>query len=72
MSDLNEAIETGKRHYVTIRNRQGKQLIKLSVLWTLLIVIAAPQLLLVVLFAVLLDLITVEYNGRPIDLEGSG
>lgn len=72
MSNVNEAIETGQRHYVTIRNRQGKQLIKLSLLWTLLIVIAAPQLLLVVLFAVLLDLITVEYDGRRIDLEGSG
>ena len=72
MSNLSELIEEGKRHRVSLKNQKGKTLIDISLLLALILVIAAPQLLLVVLIGVALEVIEVEYDGRQLDLDGSG
>lgn len=69
MSEVSDLIDAGKRHYVTIKNKDGKILLKLSLLWTVLIIIAAPQLLLVTLIALALDLIAVEYDGQELQTD---
>jgi hypothetical protein len=72
MSNLSALIEEGKRHRVSLKNQKGKTLIDISLLLALILVIAAPQLLLVVLIGVALEVIEVEYDGRQLDLDGSG
>lgn len=62
MTGLSEWLTYGKQHHVAVSNRQGKVLIRLSLLVTVILIIAAPQLLVVVL----LDLIDVAYDGRSL------
>ncbi len=70
MSTLNETIVAGKNHHVSIKNNKGKNLFKISLLLAVILIIAAPQLLFVVLVAMLLEIIEVEYDGRPIGFDG--
>lgn len=66
MTTLSELIDQGKRHHITLKNKAGKQLLKLALLWTVVIVVAAPQAGVLVLVLALLDVIVVEYDGRRI------
>jgi len=70
MSTLSELFETGKRHHVSLKNKKGKTLFEISLLLAVILTIAAPQLLLVVLVALLLEIIEVEYDGQPIGFDG--
>ena len=70
MSELSELIEEGKRHRVSLKNQKGKTLINISLLLALILVIAAPQLLLVVLIGVVLEIIDVEYDGQELGWGG--
>lgn len=70
MSKLSELIVEGKRHRVSLKNQKGKTLINISLLLTLILVIAAPQLLLAVLIGVALEIIDVEYDGRELGWDG--
>ena len=70
MSNLSDLIEVGKRHRVSLKNQKGKPLIDISLLLALILIIAAPQLLLAVLIGVALELIDVEYDGRELDWTG--
>ncbi len=70
MSKLSELIEEGKRHRVSLKNQKGKTLIDISLLLTLILIVAAPQLLLAVLIGVMLEIIDVEYDGQEISLDG--
>lgn len=72
MSNLSELIEEGKRHRVSLKNKKGKPLIDISLLLAMILIIAAPQLLLVVLICVALELIDIEFDGRELDWDGSG
>ena len=70
MSILRELIKEGKRHRVSIKNKKGKPLINISLLLAVILVIAAPPLLLAVLVGVALEIIDVEYDGKEIGLDG--
>jgi hypothetical protein len=70
MSMLRELIEEGKRHRVCIKNQKGKPLISISLLLALILVIAAPQLLLAVLIGVVFEIIDVEYDGQELSWGG--
>ena len=72
MSKLSELIEDGKRHRVSLKNQKGKTLINISLLLALILVIAAPQLLLVVLIGVVSEIIDVEYDGQELGWGGLG
>ena len=72
MSTLSELIEEGKRHRVSLKNQKGKPLINISLLLAVILVIAAPQLLLAVLIGVMLEIIDVEYDGQALDWNGLG
>jgi len=63
MSELSELIEEGKRHRVSLKNQKGENLINISLLLAVILVIAAPPLLLAVLIGVALEIIDVEYDG---------
>ena len=66
MSTLSELIEVGKAHRVSLKNKKGKTLIDISLLLALILVIAAPQLLLAVLIGVAFEVIDVEYDGQAL------
>lgn len=66
MAKLSELIEESKRHRVTIRGSNGKSWLELPLFWAALISIGAPQALLLVALLYLLDVIEVEYDGRPL------
>lgn len=68
MSRTDEVFEAGKRHHITIKNQKGKPLIKLPLLLAVIILIGAPQLLLIVLVGMVLEMIYVEYDGEPVRL----
>ena len=70
MTTLSELIREGKQHSVALTNRKGETLIELSLLWAVIVTLAAPQLLLVVLIGGLLELIDVEYDGKALKLDG--
>jgi len=70
MSNLSKLIEEGKRHRVSLKNQKGRPLINISLLLALILIIAAPQLLLAVLIGVLLEIIDVEYDGKEIGWDG--
>ena len=72
MSNLGEIIEEGKRHRVTLKNQKGKPLIDISLVLALILIIAAPQLLLVVLIGAALEIIDVEYDGRALNWDDLG
>ena len=69
MSRLSELIEEGKRHRLTLKNRKGKTLINISLLLAVILVIAAPQLMLAVLIGVVLEMFDVEYDGQALGRE---
>ena len=69
MSKLSELIEEGKRHRVSLKNQKGKTLIDISLLLALILVVAAPQLLLAVMIGVALEIVDVEYDGQELDLD---
>ena len=68
MPKLSELVEEGKRHRVSLKNQKGKTLIDISLLLTLILIVAAPQLLLVALVGVMLEIINVDYDGKEISL----
>lgn len=68
MSRTDEVIEAGKRHHITIKNQRGKPLIKMPLFLAVIIFIGAPQLLLVMLIGMVLEMIFVEYDGEPVRL----
>ena len=70
MSTLSELIEEGTRHRVSFKNQKGKPLIDISLLLALILIIAAPQLLLVVLIGEMLEIIDVEYDGQELRWDG--
>jgi len=72
MSTLGELIKEGKRHRVSIKNQKGKPLINISLLLAVILVIAAPPLLLAVLIGVVLEIIDVEYDGQELGWDGLG
>jgi len=72
MSELSKLIEAGKRHRVSLKNRKGETLINISLLLAVILVIAAPPLLLAVLIGVVLEIIAVEYDGQELDWGGLG
>jgi type III secretory pathway component EscS len=57
---------------VSIKNQKGKPLINISLLLALILVIAAPQILLAVLIGVALEIIDVEYDGQELGWDGLG
>jgi len=69
MSTLSELIDEGRRRQVKVTNRAGKTLFTIPLLWAVVVAIAAPQLLLVTLFAVLLEMIDVEVDDRSLGLK---
>ena len=72
MSKLSELIEEGKRHRVSLKNQKGKTLINISLLLALILVIAAPQLLLAVLIGAVVEIVDVEYDGHELGWDGLG
>jgi len=72
MSKLSELIEEGKRHRMSLKNQKGETLINISLLLALILVIAAPQLLLAVLVGVALEIIDVEYDGQELGWDRLG
>ena len=66
MSTFSELIEEGRAHRVALKNKKGKTLIEISLLLALILVIAAPQLLLAVLIGVAFEVIDVEYDGQAL------
>jgi len=72
MSNLSELIEEGKRHRVSLKNQNGKTLFNISLLLAMILVIAAPQLLLAVLIGVVLEIIDVEYDGQELGWDRLG
>lgn len=70
MSKLSELIKEGKRHRVSLKKQTGKTLINISLLLALILVVAAPQLLLAVLIGMALEIIEVEYDGQELGWDG--
>ena len=70
MTTLNEFIEEGKRHRVSLKNAKGATLINISLLLALILIVAAPQLLLAVLVGVALEIIDVEFDGQELGWDG--
>jgi hypothetical protein len=70
MSTLSELIAEGKKRRVVLKNQKGKPLINISLLLAVILIVAAPQLLLCVLILVLLEIIDVEYDGKELSLDG--
>lgn len=68
MATLSELIDEGKQHRVTFYNKDGKQLVQLSLLWTVIIAFAAPQLALLVLLLALLEILDVKMDEKQLDL----
>ncbi len=68
MSTLSDLIDTGKQHRVTFTNRDGKPLLDLSLLWTVIISLAAPQALLLAIVLALLEVIHVELDGKRLGI----
>ena len=63
MSKSEEMIRAAKNHNITIYDQKEKHLLQIP-LWLLVILIfAAPQLLMVVLVAMALEYISVRYEG---------
>jgi predicted DNA-binding ribbon-helix-helix protein len=67
MTKLSELIDITQSHLVTIKGSSGKILLELSLFWALLIAIAAPQALLLAALLYLVDVIEIEYDGRPLE-----
>ena len=66
MTKLSELIDESRQHYVTIKGSRGNTWLELSLLWAVLIALAAPQALLLAAVLYLVDVIVIEYDGRPL------
>ena len=66
MTKLSELIDETQSHLVTIKGSNGKIWFELSLFWALLIAIAAPQVLILAALLYLVDVIEIEYDGRPL------
>ena len=69
MSKIQALIDEAKSHEVTFKNSAGKILVELSLLWVIIIAIAAPQALLLVAVLYLLDVLQVEYDGQALQFQ---
>ena len=58
-----------KCHRVTLKNRRGKTLIDLALIWAIIIALAAPELAACVLVAVLLEFISIDVREVSPDPE---
>lgn len=68
MSRLGELIDESKKHQVTFANAQGKRLVEFSLLLTIILAIAMPQLSVLVLLLAVLEVIGIQLDGRPLTL----
>ena len=68
MSTLSNLIDAGKQHQITFKNRSGGKIFDISLLWAVIISLAAPQVLPLVVLLYLLDVIQLEYDHEPIVL----
>jgi len=68
MATLSELIDEGKQRRVTFYNKNGKQLLELSLLWTVIIAFAAPQAALLVLVLALLEILDVKVDEKQLGL----
>ncbi|NIP54555.1 MAG: DUF4342 domain-containing protein [Gammaproteobacteria bacterium] len=68
MSTLSELIDEGKKRKVTFFNKDDKQLLELSLLWAVIIAFGAPQLALLVLLLVLLEILNVKVDEKQLGL----
>jgi hypothetical protein len=66
MPKLETLIAEAKSHKVTFKNSEGKTWFELSLLWTLIIAAAQPQLLFLALVLYLIDVLEVEYDGSSL------
>ena len=66
MTKLSQLIDQTQCHLVTIKGSSGKIWLELSLFWALLIALAAPQALLLAALLYLVDVIEIEYDGRPL------
>lgn len=66
MMTLSELIQEARRHEFTFRNSEGKVLFELQLLWAIIITLAAPQVFVLALILLLLHVIEIEYDGRPL------
>ncbi len=66
MSTVSDLIDAGKQHQVSFSNKDGKPLLELSLLWTVIVSFAAPPALVLVIVLALLELIHVELDGKRI------
>lgn len=64
MSKLNEMIDMGLSHHLVFKNRRGKTFLRLPLIWAVVLTVAAPQLLLAVLFFVAIELVEVTYDDQ--------
>ena len=63
MSISEEMIRAAKNHNITIYNQKEKPLLQIPLWLVVILIFAAPQLLVVVLVAMALEYISVRYEG---------
>ena len=63
MSQMNEMLDAGTNHYFFILNQKGKPILRIPLWIAILLIIAAPQLVVVILVAMALEIISVKYEG---------
>lgn len=68
MSKLGEMTDEAKKHQVTFVDSQGKRLVEFSLLLTIILAIATPQLSVLVLFLAVFEVIGIQLDGRPLTL----
>jgi len=68
MSTLSEFVREAKTHRVYVKDQKGKPFIDISLLLAVILAIAAPELVLALLIGVLLELVDVEYDNKPVSL----
>lgn len=64
MTTLSELVHEGKRRRVTFVNKKGKPILELSLIWTVIIAVAAPQVALLVLILALLEVLDVSLSEQ--------
>ncbi len=60
MSQMTEMLDAGTNHYFSILNQKGKQILRIPLWIAILLIIAAPQMLVVILVAMVLEIISVK------------
>lgn len=68
MSTLSEFVSEAKTHRVYVKNRKGKPFIDISLLLAVILAVAAPELVLALLIGVMLEILDVEYDNKPVSL----